>query len=249
VHVWSRSDPDLGLALRHEETAAALPDYQRLRMVVEPSQDNAEWEYTFTDPKMGALHSLDRVVVKNGQSYIVQWRTPARKWNENLGKMGIVVDRFHPAATPAPQVAVPAGFVPYKNASGFKIAVPKGWSKIQETRTSVVFCNPGGPPLVGVRQWNPSSTVDMTQALTHEEQVAKLPRYKRISIDSVPGGQPGGAWEYTFTDPKMGQLHGLERAFVTPNGTFLLQWRTPVNEWTQNLSKLGVVTSSFTTGS
>jgi len=244
VREWNRSDPDLGLALRREETAAALPKYKRLRMVVAPTQDSAEWEYTFTDPKMGALHGLDRVVVTNGRSYIVQWRTPARKWTDYMGKMSVVVDRFRPATTQAKHVVVPAGFGMYKSAGGgFQFARPLTWVKIQENATSVVFCSPGKPPAVGVRKWAPSN-VDLSAALAHEEQIAKLPKYKRITIDSSPGQQVA-AWEYTFTDPKMGQLHGLERAFVTPGGTFLLQWRTPINEWTQNLAKLGVVTSSL----
>jgi hypothetical protein len=44
----------------------------------------------------------------------------------------------------------------------------------------------------------------------------------------------------------MGPLHGLDRVIVTPSGAFVIQWRTPIKEWTQNLAKLGVVTSSFT---
>ena len=246
VHVreWSRSDPDLGLALRREETAAALPKYQRLRMFVAPTQDSAEWEYTYTDRKMGALHGLSRVVVANGRSYIVEWVTPARKWTDNMGKMAIVVDRFRPATTQAKVVVVPAGFVAYKSASGFQIARPATWVKIGESATSVVYCSPGKPPVVGVRKWTPSNP-DLSTALVHEEQTAKLPKYTRIDIESLPG-QQGAAWEYTFTDPKAGQLHGLDRVFVTTSGTFIIQWRTPIREWTQNLSKLGVVTSSFT---
>jgi hypothetical protein len=244
AYEWNRSDPDLGLALRREETAAGMQKYSRLRMVVAPTQDSAEWEYTYTDPKMGALHGLSRVVVANGRSYIVQWVTPARKWTENMGKMGTVVDGFRPATTQAKQVVVPAGFVSYKSPSGFQVARPATWVKIGETPTSVVYCSPGKPPVVTVRKWTPSNP-DLSAALAHEEQIAKLPKYKRISMESMPG-QQGAAWEYTFTDPKMGQLHGLDRVFVTPSGTFLIQWRTPIKEWTQNLSKLGVVTSSFT---
>jgi eukaryotic-like serine/threonine-protein kinase len=243
VREWNRSDPDLGLALRREETAAALPKYQRLRMVVAPTQDSAEWEYTFTDPKMGALHGLDRVVVANGRSYIVQWRTPARKWTDYMGKMTIVVDHFRPATTHAKPVAVPYGFVPYKSASGFQFSRPLKWVKIEESATSVVFCSPGKPPVVGVHKWTPSNP-DLSAAIVRQAQTAKLPKYKQIAVDSVPG-QQAAALEYTFTDPKMGPLHGLDRAVVTPRGTFLVQWRTPINEWTQNLAKLGVVTSSL----
>ena len=245
VREWAKSDPDLGLALRREETAAGLSKYKRLRMVVSPTQDSAEWEYTYTDAKMGAMHALDRVVVANGRSYIVDWQTPARKWTDYMGKMGVVVDRFRPATTQAKQVLVPSGFLLYKSAGGgFQFARPAKWVNIGETATSIVYCSPGKPPVVGVRKWAPP-TADISAALLQEAQKAKLDKFKRITIDSVPG-QQAAALEYTFTDKKMGPLHGLDRAVVTPTGTFLVQWRTPIKEWTQNLSYLGIVTRSVT---
>jgi len=246
VREWKRSDPDLSAALRREETAAGLPAYRRVRMVVSPQQDSAEWEYTFTDPKMGALHGLERAVIVEGRAYLIQWRTPASKWVQNLGKLGIVVNTFRPAVKPAAvnQNIIPSGYVAYRNKTGgFQMAAPAKWGKIEETRTSVVFCAPGGPPLVGVRAWAPSN-VDLAAALSREAQLAKLPGYRQISLETL-SGQQGAVWEYTFTDPKMGRLHGLERAFLTPTGGYLVQWRTPADEWVANLPKLGVVTSSF----
>jgi hypothetical protein len=246
VREWTPSDPDLATALRREETAAGLPSYKRLRMNVSPQRDSAEWEYTFTDPRMGALHGLDRAVLQNGRAYIVQFRTPAAKWEANSAKRSIVVGMFRPAATTvAARTGTPAGFVTYRSASGFQLATPAKWGKIDETRTSVLFCAPGGPPLVGVREWKPSNT-DLAVALDREEELADLPRYKRVSMEVLPGGQ-GAVWEYTFTDPRMGRLHGLDRAFRTSTGAYLVQWRAPADEWAANLPKLGVVTSSFRT--
>jgi hypothetical protein len=54
-------------------------------------------------------------------------------------------------------------------------------------------------------------------------------------------------WEYTFTDPKFGRMHGLDRAFVVGGRAYLIQWRTPATKWAANLSNLGVVTASFRT--
>jgi serine/threonine protein kinase len=246
VRDWKPSDPDLTTALRREETAAGLPDYKRVRMVVSPQQDSAEWEYTFTDPKMGALHGLERAVLVGGRAYLIQWRTPAREWAEHLSKLGIVVSSFRPARQPpsANRRATPSGFVAYQNkAGGFRITAPVKWAKVEETATSVVFCAPGGPPLVGVLAWA-SSTVDLAVALSREAELAKLPGYRKISVEMLPDKQ-GAVWEYTFTDPKMGRLHGLDRAFLTPSGGYLIQWRTPADDWAANLPKLGVVASSF----
>ncbi len=246
VRQWSRSDPDLTTALRREETAAALPKYKRVRMVVSAQQDSAEWEYTFTDSKMGALHGLEKAVIVGGRAYLVQWRTPAAEWADNVIKLGVVLESFRPAPQPVTvsQTATPSGYVAYQSkAGGFRMAAPAKWGKIQETGTSVLFCAPGGPPLVGARAWAPSN-VDPAVALAREETLAQLPGYRRVSLERLPGEQ-GAVWEYTFTDPKAGRLHGLERAFITPTGAYLVQWRTPADKWAANLPKLGVVTSTF----
>jgi len=245
VREWARSDPDLSAALEREETAARLRNYKRLRMEVTPQQDSGEWEYTFTDPKMGALHAIDRAVVRLGRAYLIQYRTPAAKWLQNLARFQVIADTFRGALGPVgAQNAIPAGFVRYRSASGFQVAAPAKWTKIEETRTSVLYCAPGGPPLLGVRAWAPANT-DLAAALVREEEVAKLPGYRRINMAVLPDRR-GAVWEYTFTDPKMGRLHGLERAFLTSNNrAYLVQWRTPLDKWNDNLGKLGVVTSSF----
>jgi hypothetical protein len=216
-----------------------------MRMEVSPQQDSAEWEYTFTDPKMGALHGLERAVLVSGRAYLIQWRTPARDWAKHLTKLSTVISTFRPAQQPASvSQDVPSGFVAYQSrAGGFRLAAPAKWTKVEETATSVVFCAPGGPPLIAARAWAPSN-VDLAVALSREAELAKLPGYRKVSLENLPGGQ-GAVWEYTFTDPKMGRLHGLERAFLTPTGGYLIQWRTPAAEWTANLPKLGAVTSSF----
>jgi hypothetical protein len=86
--------------------------------------------------------------------------------------------------------------------------------------------------------------VDLAVALAREADLAKLPGYRKISVEILPTGQ-GAVWEYTFTDPKMGRLHGVDRAFLTPTGSYLVQWRTPSDKWAANLPKLGTITNSF----
>jgi serine/threonine protein kinase len=243
VRAWNPSDPDLSLAMAREESAAALGSYHRIQMVVSPRRDGAVWEYTFTDPKMGRLHGLDRVVVAPAGTYLIQWRTPAAKWTENLDKLGVVTQSFHPAPTVAVAGTLPAGFSPYTSRSGFRVTHPTRWTQIEETDTSATFCAPGGPPVVTVRTWNPSD-LDLAAAFAHEESTAKLGNYRRIGIQVLAGGQ-GGAWEYVFTDPKMGRLHGLDRAFLIGGRAYLIEFRTPANRWTENLDNLAVITNSF----
>jgi eukaryotic-like serine/threonine-protein kinase len=151
------------------------------------------------------------------------------------------------AATAVDPNALPAGFEWWSAKNGFRAAVPSGWEKIQEGPTSVLFCAPGGPPLVGIREWTPGSG-SLVAALSGEEARAALgPTYRRIQIVTVrPEQQRAGAlWEYTFTDPKMGPLHGFERAVVVSGHNYLIQFRTPADKWQQNLFILDIVTTSI----
>jgi serine/threonine protein kinase len=150
-------------------------------------------------------------------------------------------------ATPVDPNVLPAGFVWWNAKSGFRVGVPDGWGKIQEGPSSVLFCAPGGPPLVGIREWTPGSA-NLVAALGGEEARAALgPTYSRIQIVSVRPEEPnaGALWEYTFTDPKMGPLHGVERAVVLSGHHYLIQFRTPADKWQQNLFVLDIVTTTI----
>ena len=151
------------------------------------------------------------------------------------------------AATPVDPNALPAGFAWWSAQSGFRVGVPSGWGKIQEGPTSVLFCAPGGPPLVGIREWTPAST-NLVAALSGEEARAALgPAYRRIQMVAVRQEEhnTGALWEYTFTDPKMGPLHGIERAVVVAGHNYLVQFRTPADKWQQNLFILDTVTTTI----
>jgi serine/threonine protein kinase len=151
------------------------------------------------------------------------------------------------AAVPVDPNALPAGFVWWTAKSGFRVGVPSGWGKIQEGPGSVLFCAPGGPPLVGIREWSPA-VGNLVPALSAEEASAALgPTYRRIQIADVrqDGQNAGALWEYTFTDPRMGPLHGIERAVVVSGQKYLVQFRTPADKWQQNLFVLDVVTTTI----
>ena len=243
---WTPSDPDLRMALIREETAAALPTYERLRIEVSAQGDRAEWEYTFTDPKMGRLHGLERAVVAGGRSYLLQFRAPAEKWTQTSSVRQVVLDTFRSAATvTAAPDALPSGFVWYRNPVGFQVPRPARWTKVAEmsTATQIAYCAPGGPPLMIVGPWQPSAS-DLATALREAERRAGLASYKLVSME-VLEDDAGAVWEFTYTDPKMGRVHALDRIVVAGNGVYRIQWRTPLNKWAVNLPVLGVVTGRF----
>ena len=244
VREWTPPDPDVMTALGREETAAGLPGYQRVRM--DSAGQGAVWEYAFTDPELGPLHGLDRAVVANGRSYLIQWRTAAAAWDQNLADLERMTATFQPAAprSATRPDALPAGYSWFRSPSGFSVAAPTGYEMISKNAVSVSYCAPTGPPLFGVRLWNRSSP-DLWAALQREESAASLASYRRISLEVMPD-QRGAVWEYTFTDPRRGKLRGIERAFVAPSGkAYLLQWRTAPATWSRHLGELGIVAASF----
>jgi hypothetical protein len=114
---------------------------------------------------------------------------------------------------------------------------------VQADDTHTLFCAPDGPPILQVGLWKASDPVPVT-ALQRDESEAKLPGYHRIRIDALPQGS-GAEWEYTFQDPKMGALRGLDRVFVEAGQPYLVQWRTSPNNWQAALSQLQLINSHF----
>jgi hypothetical protein len=149
------------------------------------------------------------------------------------------------AASPVPFV-LPARFGWWKDrAGGYQIAWPDGWSHQRETSTVMFFCAPGGPPTLRVRVWNDAGP-DLQAAMAREERRNALPRYDLVQIGAAANN--GAVWEYEFTDPKAGRLHGMEHAFVAGGRTYVIQWRASPAKWAATQKDFQVVMSSFRTG-
>jgi predicted Ser/Thr protein kinase len=148
-----------------------------------------------------------------------------------------------PSVSPAQPEALPGGWKWYNHAAGFRVPVPADWTTVQADDTYTLFCAPDGPPILQVGLWKASDPVPVT-ALQRDESEAKLPGYHRIRIDALPQGS-GAEWEYTFQDPKMGALRGLDRVFVEAGQPYLVQWRTSPNNWQAALSQLQLINSHF----
>jgi hypothetical protein len=147
-----------------------------------------------------------------------------------------------PAAPPVDPDALPTGFTWWQHPTGFRVAIPARWEMIPETGGNVFFCDPRAPLTLRAHPWDRSDP-DPTAALVAEEARANLPGYRRIRIEALPQGN-GSEWEYTYAGGR-GRLHGIERGFVVFGRAFLIQWRTPENDWAGNLARWGVIDGSF----
>jgi hypothetical protein len=139
--------------------------------------------------------------------------------------------------------ALPAGWMWYSHETGFRVPVPANWTTVQADDTSTVFSAPGGLPILQVGLWKPSHPVLVT-ALQLDERETTLSNYRRVRIEPLPQDS-AAEWEYSFQDPKMGLLHGLDRVFVVAGQPYLVRWRTSPDDWLRSLSQLQLLSTSF----
>jgi predicted Ser/Thr protein kinase len=94
IQLLDDAGSDLAAVLSKEERKGTLPRYERIRLGSTGQNGEAVWEYRFTDPKAGRLHAVERAFVRNGQTYVIQWRTPVKKWAAQHKTYGVVVNSF-----------------------------------------------------------------------------------------------------------------------------------------------------------
>jgi hypothetical protein len=149
-----------------------------------------------------------------------------------------------PVGLPPPEPFVlPRDFRWWNDQSGFSVAVPRRWPESQVGRSAVVFTAPSGQPSLRISSWKPDQA-NVVAALIDEERAVTLPAYKRIRIEALPQA-PDAVWEYTFRDPRAGQVRGLQRVVDFDGRTYLIEWRTSRALWAVSLQNLAVVLDSF----
>jgi eukaryotic-like serine/threonine-protein kinase len=74
-------------------------DYHRVRIEAVDYWDKAaDWEFTYTSKSGTPLHVLNRgFVTAPDQAYSIYWNTRADQWDDELRRLQVVLDGFHPA--------------------------------------------------------------------------------------------------------------------------------------------------------
>ena len=148
-----------------------------------------------------------------------------------------------PAAPSPDRFVLPPDYSWWNDPSGFGMAVPSGWPHRRNGRDAVQFTAPGGRSSLRVSTW-PQSTANPVALLIGQERDVKLAGYRRIRIEALPA--PGDAvWEYTFKDPRAGQVRALERIVARDGHSYRVEWHTPSKAWADELQKLEVVVDSL----
>jgi eukaryotic-like serine/threonine-protein kinase len=79
-----------------EERAAGLAGYKRIGMDPVSGTSDMVWNYTYRDAQARPLRAQERVVVRGGRTYLIEWRTPRAAWAANLSGLDVVVTTFRP---------------------------------------------------------------------------------------------------------------------------------------------------------
>ena len=136
----------------------------------------------------------------------------------------------------------------YVDVTGFRVAVPDGWS-YERIGTTVCFRDPNNVRFLSVDPArNPAG--DPIRACNVEAarliRAGELPQYQRVSLERAPLQITAADWEYTWTGPRAVRMHAKTRWFKSGEHAYALSWATRDFDWPINTAYFGLTVSSFT---
>jgi hypothetical protein len=149
--------------------------------------------------------------------------------------------------TPAGSTALPAGWHPYHDPTGFTVAAPDGWT-VSRRDGVVYFSDPSSGRLLGVDQtdqpkWDP--VADWTTQAAYRVAHGDFPGYQQISIAPVAYHLAAADWEFTYDNHGV-RTHVINRGAVFgQHQAYGFYWSTPEAQWAQNLPNFDLITTSF----
>ncbi|HEU4349726.1 MAG TPA: serine/threonine-protein kinase [Actinoplanes sp.] len=157
-----------------------------------------------------------------------------------------------PTASPAParsgrkRPALPAGWIDYRDRTGFSVYVPKGWNRSREG-TMVYFRDPRSGRVLGIDQTTrPASNpvADWRGQASYRVQRGDFPGYHEIRIVSVRYWLKAADWEFTFDGRR--RQHVNNRGFVVSKSqAYGIWWQTADAEWSAARPDLQLIFDSF----
>jgi hypothetical protein len=135
----------------------------------------------------------------------------------------------------------------YMDSTGFKVAVPDGWS-YERIGTTVCFRDPGNVRFLAVDPARKPSADPVRACDTEATRLIRagdLPQYQRISLDRAPLQITAADWEYAWTAPGGMRMHAKTRWFKSGDHAYALSWATRDLDWQINTPYFGATISSF----
>jgi tRNA A-37 threonylcarbamoyl transferase component Bud32 len=213
-----------------------------------PAPARGRWRWAVATVVVGVLAAVAGVLYTHGGASSSPAATVRSLAPSDPSAAGPVAAAGQAPQTSAPltEAPLPVGLVWYQDPIGYRLAVPAGWPAAPAWQQRKYFCEANGGRMLEVGPWIPSNN-DLVASLMREEQQARLAGYQRLRIEPLSGYRTEAAaeWEYLYTDPQRGRLHGITRGFIVADRAYLIEWRTPVAVWPANRGTLGTILDSF----
>jgi eukaryotic-like serine/threonine-protein kinase len=142
---------------------------------------------------------------------------------------------------------LPTGWRDYHDPTGFRVYVPKGWTRSKEG-SIVYFRNYRTGRVLGIDQtdkpkWNP--VADWRGKADYRVRRGDFPGYHEIHIVAVPYFRKAADWEFTF-DGSSARQHVNNRGFVVSSTqAYGIYWQTRDADWAAARKDLQLVFDSF----
>lgn len=155
-----------------------------------------------------------------------------------------------PVAASAPAAggtALPSGWHPYTDPTGFTVAVPDGWSTF--TRDGIVyFKEPGGRRLLGIDQTDKPKmdpVADWRAQEAYRVGHGDFPGYEPLGIRHVDFHVTAADWEFRYDDHGV-RTHVINRGAVfNDHQAYGFYWSTPEDQWQDNLAGFQLIMQTF----
>jgi hypothetical protein len=141
---------------------------------------------------------------------------------------------------------VPAGFRLQEDPTGFRVAVPAGWTR-SVRGTSTYYRDPRSGAYLQVDQTTRPKADALADWRRQEASApGRFPGYRRIRLERVDyGGWNAADWEFTWQSGGS-TVHVLNRNVrVNDAQAYALYWSVPDREWTARRADFDVVARTF----
>jgi hypothetical protein len=149
------------------------------------------------------------------------------------------------AGTAAARPPLPAGWRDYRDPTGFRVYVPKGWKRSK--KGTIVYFRDGKGHVLGIDQTTKPQrdpVADWRGKARYRVAAGDFPGYDEIRIASVKYWLKAADWEFTFNGST--RQHVNNRGFITSkNQAYGIYWQTTDARWKTDRDDLRLVFDSF----
>lgn len=124
----------------------------------------------------------------------------------------------------------PSGYDLVTDPLSFQVAVPKGWQRLQNTKTAIFFRSPDGTQYLRIEQVAEAESAVQDWAVQEADLKKRVSGYQRIRLEPVNYRWDAADWEFTF-EASIGTTHVLSRAFITDPRGFSIYMSAPESIW------------------